>query len=83
MKRFTYVFGCPVCLKTFKYDEPGEPCCTGPSEMRDDHVMTVMRLVRIEKSEVHPRFALKRSVGALILPHMEEKILAEAKILIR
>lgn len=82
MKRLTYVFGCPVCRKIFKYDEPGEPCCTGPSEMRDDHPMIVMRLVRIQKTEVNPRFAKRRSEGRLLLPHMEEEILREAKILI-
>jgi hypothetical protein len=41
--KLTYIFRCPVCSKLFKMDEPGEPVCTGPSEMRDDHPHTVMR----------------------------------------
>jgi hypothetical protein len=41
-----YAFRCPVCRKTFVYDSPDEPLCTGPSESRDDHEPALM--VRIE-----------------------------------
>ncbi len=63
----TYVFRCPVCLKTFKTDEPGEPCCTGPSEMRHDHDLAVMRLHSVDRREIAPARAIARSQGPLIL----------------
>lgn len=66
----TYLFGCPVCHKLFKADEPGEPCCTGPSEMRDDHELTVMHLVRVDDVDVHPEKAKKRADGPLLLPEL-------------
>jgi hypothetical protein len=62
-----YTFVCPVCLKKFTYDELGEPMCTGPSEMRDEHVPTVMRLFCVDKTYIHPQLAEHRAVGPLIL----------------
>ncbi len=47
-----YVFQCPVCAKRFRYDDPYEPTCTGPSEMRDDHPPTVMKIVREDTPRV-------------------------------
>ena len=74
MKKATYVFSCSVCHKEFRSDEPGEPCCTGPSEMRDDHEMVVMHLKSINQVEVHPEVAEKRSVGGLLMPWMEKSV---------
>lgn len=63
----TYVFTCPVCRKTFCNDEPGEPCCTGPSETRHDHDLTVMHLLRVDRVDVHPVAAARRAAGPLLL----------------
>jgi hypothetical protein len=65
----TYTFTCPVCHKHYRTDAgPGEPCCTGPSEMRHDHELTVMHLVRVDQREVHPAIGATRAAGPLILP---------------
>lgn len=37
-----WTFVCPVCAKRFRWDDPVEPLCTGPSESRDEHEPTVM-----------------------------------------
>jgi hypothetical protein len=37
-----FSFVCTVCAKRFRWDDPVEPLCTGPSESRDDHEPTVM-----------------------------------------
>lgn len=68
MKKRVYTFRCPECRKFFRAEEPGEPCCTGPSEMRDDHPMEVMRLVSVDDVEVHPDYAEARVVGPLKMP---------------
>lgn len=60
-----YTFRCPTCLKLFQQLEPGEPCCTGPSEMRDDHPMTLMLLHRIDELAVAPALARARARGPL------------------
>ena len=62
-----YVFCCPLCEKVFEHDEPGEPCCTGPSESRDEHEMTLMHLVRIAHKEVGPKYAQARAEGQLLI----------------
>lgn len=62
-----YTFRCPLCGKFFTHDEPGEPCCTGPSEMRDDHPLTVMRLTRIAGEHVNPVRAEQRAQGTLLM----------------
>ena len=67
MKR-VYTFHCPICRKRFTSDEPGEPCCTGPSEMRDDHPMEVMRLFEVNDIQVSPAAAERRAHGPLLLP---------------
>lgn len=82
MKR-RYTFGCPVCSKRFVYDEPGEPCCTGPSEMRDDHPLEVMRLISVERVAVAPTFAEARATGELLLPHMDDAVEREARVILR
>jgi hypothetical protein len=46
--RGVYVYVCPVCRKTFRYDDRYEPICTGPSEMRDEHPPVVMRLKGVQ-----------------------------------
>jgi hypothetical protein len=48
VKEGVYVYGCPVCKKTFRYNDAYEPICTGPSENRDDHAPEVMRFLRRE-----------------------------------
>jgi len=82
MRKFTYVFICPECSKLFRTDEPGEPCCTGPSETLDIHPMRVMRLLRMENKEVHPVLAAQRAAGKLLLPHDTEAIQREAKLIL-
>jgi hypothetical protein len=79
MIRYRYTFRCPLCAKIFKYDEPGEPCCTGPSETRDEHPMEIMRLVAIGGVDVDPFGAEKRADGALIMPNMTDVIEREAR----
>src|SRR5208282_1964338 len=74
-KEWTFV--CPVCAKTFRYDQPGEPMCTGPSEMRDDHEPTTMLLQKvrtIEKVEkfLPPGMAEERLTGPLYVPDPAE-----------
>lgn len=81
--KHSYVFGCPVCRKVIGFDEPGEPMCTGPSETRDEHEMTVMRLLKLSKTEVHPRLAEKRAEGKLIMPDMENIVEADARRIIQ
>lgn len=65
-----YVYLCPVCKKRFRSDSPYEPCCTGPSENRDDHEMTVMMLEsvtnRSDVKEVSPLLAKLRAQKPLI-----------------
>ncbi len=61
----TYAFRCPVCANVFRSDEPGEPCCTGPS-WQDDHEMTVMRLLKIDRQEIDPIRAEARASGPLL-----------------
>lgn len=50
--RHVYVYQCPLCKKQFRYDDPFEPMCTGPSESRDEHGPEVMRLLRKEPIKV-------------------------------
>lgn len=56
-----------MCAKEFTYGEIGEPLCTGPSESRDEHEPTLMRLVRIGRGLVHPVVAERRANGPLII----------------
>lgn len=44
-----YVYRCPLCCQTFRYDDPYEPLCTGPNPTLDEHAPEVMRLWRIEQ----------------------------------
>lgn len=46
-----YVFTCPLCAREFRYDDPYEPMCTGPS-WTDDHAPEVMRMIRREVRRV-------------------------------
>jgi hypothetical protein len=63
-----YIFRCPVCKKKVRFGYPFEPCCTGPSEARDDHEMTVMLLHAVDDKEVNPIEAVARAARPLILP---------------
>lgn len=45
VKQGVYVYECPVCKNRFRYDDPYEPMCTGPSGSRDEHVPTLMDFV--------------------------------------
>lgn len=40
-----FLFRCPICQKVVAFDDACEPCCTGPSETRDEHELTVMTRV--------------------------------------
>jgi hypothetical protein len=45
------VYRCPVCEKVFRHDDEYEPLCTGPNEATDDHPMTVMQFVRVDRPQ--------------------------------
>lgn len=91
-RKLTYVFRCPECAKLFRSDEPGEPCCDGPSESSHDHPLEVMHLVKIEDREVG--FGARRAEGKLIMPNdlgwideeakavLGESVLSERKLII-
>lgn len=65
-------------------DEPGEPCCTGPSESRDDHEMVIMHLLSIENKQVSPEISDRRAAGVLLMPEMFHEVDDEAeRILLR
>jgi hypothetical protein len=73
-----YTFKCPTCGKLFTYDEPGEPGCTGPNEVLDEHDMTLMHLVSVrtlDKREVAltPDQGRARADGPLYVPTDEDK----------
>lgn len=76
-----YTFRCPVCGKDFRSDEPGEPCCTGPSETRDDHEMTVMRLHSVGYREIAPAYAEQRAGGVLLTPDLQREVARELRVL--
>jgi len=64
----TFTFICPVCRKVYRTDEGiGEPCCTGPSEMRDDHELTIMHLHGIDHTDIDPQVGEARANGPLII----------------
>lgn len=44
--RGVYLYECPLCKNRFRFDDPYEPICTGPSANRDDHSPEVMRLIQ-------------------------------------
>jgi hypothetical protein len=72
-----------MCSKRFVSDEPGEPGCTGPSEMRDDHPLETMRLLRVDREDVNPVRAEQRAAGELLLPeHGERRLQHDARIVI-
>ena len=77
-----YIFTCPICRKLFSSDEPGEPCCTGPSETRDDNEMVVMRLLRVNREDVNPLRAEQRAMGELLMPHVEPEVLRRDSIIV-
>ena len=56
------VFRCPECGKLFRHEGEGEPMCTGPSEMRDDHEPTLMIATRVNGA-LWPEFVMAKSVG--------------------
>lgn len=68
-----YTFRCPECSKTFRYDQPGEPLCTGPNESLDEHAPETMRLVsvwtlaKVDKN-IDPALAEERANGPLWVP---------------
>lgn len=80
--RFTYTFICPLCKKTFKSDEPGEPCCSGPSETRSDHPLEIMRLLRIDRRDVNPVRAEQRAAGKLWMPWDDEQELKRDALIV-
>jgi hypothetical protein len=69
-----YTFKCPICSKIFRAEEPGEPCCTGPSEMRDDHELTIMQLEKVDTIQVNPFYAKSRIASPLLMPTMTAQI---------
>ena len=67
-----YTFECPECKNKFTYDEPGEPMCDGPGELKA-HEAKVMRRIRVvDKNlgtkEVSEAEAELRAQGTLLTP---------------
>jgi hypothetical protein len=54
VKRGVYVYQCPLCRARFRYDDPYEPICTGPSPSRDEHAPEVMRLIGTNRACPNP-----------------------------
>lgn len=52
VKRGVFVYQCPTCRKQFRYDDPYEPICTGPSENRDEHPPQIMQLVKTDSPKI-------------------------------
>lgn len=50
--RGVYLYECPTCRKQFRFDDPYEPICTGPSENHDDHPPKIMKLLRKEPVKI-------------------------------
>jgi hypothetical protein len=76
VKSFVYTFRCPVCAKFAKFDEPGEPLCTGPNEATDDHEPVLMRRVKVAHAinpqthfhDVAPAIGEALTKGPMIMP---------------
>lgn len=47
-----FLYRCPTCKKEFRYDDPYEPICTGPSENSDDHAPQIMTLVKRDNPKI-------------------------------
>jgi hypothetical protein len=85
LKQGVYLYECPLCKKRFRYDDPYEPICSGPSESRDDHPPEVMRLV----SKVAPRLLVQgvpstseeqrypMEVAIVIKPHVVHRVIRD------
>lgn len=72
-----WTFRCPLCAKTFEYDEPGEPLCTGPNETLDEHPQEVMLLESVrpvgeDEKYAPPGLAEERAAGPLFVPQEED-----------
>jgi len=52
LQRGVYLFLCPTCGKTFRYDDDYGPMCSGPSETRDEHDPVPMRLLKTDERQV-------------------------------
>jgi len=50
--RGVFVYECPLCKNRFRFDDPYEPICTGPSATRDDHAPEVMKLVATDARKI-------------------------------
>jgi len=72
-----YTFECPTCKARYVYDEPAEPCCTGPGST-NQHPMVVMRRVHVESRDreknVSPHEAEERVKGALLIPSIIQQL---------
>ena len=82
-------FICPVCEKKVRQTEPGEPCCTGPSETRHDHEITVMWLHKIDipkQSELGflapSAYAEARAEAPLIFLDTDPRVKAAVKLIL-
>lgn len=47
-----FLYECPTCKKQFRYDDPYEPICTGPSENRDEHPPQIMRQIGVHTPRI-------------------------------
>ena len=63
----TYTFKCPVCAKMIDFDYHAEPCCTGPSESRNEHELAIMSIVAINGRKIDPARGRAKADGPLIV----------------
>src|SRR3989304_10129579 len=66
-----YTFRCPTCKKEFTYDEPGEPLCDGPKEVKSHEPVVMIRIrgkTRDQTKEVSPEEGAARAKGTLLIP---------------
>ena len=66
-----YTYRCPTCKKLFEYDQPAEPLCDGPGDVKA-HEPAVMLRVKVRDKDrevfVSQEEGEARAKGALLLP---------------
>lgn len=67
-----YTFKCPECQRVFSYDEPGEPMCDGPNDVRE-HEPAVMRRIKVRDKTLGEKLVSEaegeaRAKGTLLTP---------------
>lgn len=66
-----YMYRCPTCRKTERFDDRYGPTCTGPHPSLDEHPMVPMELVGTERSTLGRGFHAVPS--GLITPYADNQ----------